>query len=906
MRIRAVLGRESIVAAPDGYALADAAVDALRFEDLLGDTRVALREGDVHAAADSIAAALALWRGPALHGLTDSAWFSAEAARLEALHVDALEEQFEVALAHGDHREVATQLRAALKESPFRERLWGQLMLALYRSGRQADALETFQEARRVLSEELGLEPGPELRRLQEAILAHDPRIAPLPVRPRRGKLPAPSTSFIGREDDLTRVVDLLRDHRIVTLTGPPGVGKTRLALETARSLEDELDGRVWFIELARAFDSADVVRLIAGAVHARGADPLARIAARLDGADGLLVLDACEHVVDEAARVASTLLSGCPDVRVLATSRQILHVPAEVRVHVEPLLLSPGATAKSADSPAVQLFLARAVAARPGFELSGDAAPLVAEITRRLDGLPLGIELAAARVDVLGLSELLSVVERRLGILDEQAAPEAARTALASLVEWSYDVLHEDEKALLHHLAVHRGGASLWSLVAGGAGYGLDEATVTFLVGALVDKSIVSVSFPAGDARYDLLDTVRDYVLNRLRESGGLDAARKAHAEFFAAMADASRIGLRGQDWMAWTRRLDLEIDNLWAALAYARDAHHPSLAIGLGAPLGWYFALAERVSEGRRFLEIARAAAPDDASVAAQTELLAHLCHLATEELDFAAAIEAGERGLALASAEPEPAPLQLGLAQMALALAVAGSGEETRAAALVEQALAAFRTAGDDWSLAAASLVRAQGAMRATDVATVAAMAESAVRHSEALGYDAFRAPAMLLEAWVAEQRQDGEAAADAYRRAAELSGRIGFEDHEAFALAGQGSIALARGDLEQAEELERRALAAAETARAPWVEAHANVQLGRILAATGDADTAESFFRAALRWSEAPRPRSARESLFVGISGSPAAGALLGLAELADAGGDSASADELRGRARLAVG
>ena len=210
-RLRASLGEESIVGSTDGYALKNARVDAVRFEELLAETRAALRDGDVSAAADAIASALALWRGPALQGLTGTAWFSAEARRLETLKVDSLEEDFEVRLTLGEHRELAPALRSVLADNPFRERLWGQLMLAHYRSGRQADALETFQEARRVLADELGLEPGPELRRLQEAILAHDPAIAAVPVaRTRRGNLPAPATSFVGREKELDQVAPLL------------------------------------------------------------------------------------------------------------------------------------------------------------------------------------------------------------------------------------------------------------------------------------------------------------------------------------------------------------------------------------------------------------------------------------------------------------------------------------------------------------------------------------------------------------------------------------------------------------------------------------------------------------------------------------------------------------------------
>ncbi|MBV8712886.1 MAG: winged helix-turn-helix domain-containing protein, partial [Solirubrobacterales bacterium] len=584
-RLRAALGPEAIFASADGYALHGASVDALRFEELVQEARFALQEGDVRAGADSVSLALEMWRGPPLHGLTDMPWFSAEARRLQALRVDAFEEQFEAALALGEHREVVSALHAALEENPVRERLWGQLMLALYRSGRQADALETFQQARRRLVDETGLEPGPELRRLQAAILAQDPAIAPVEVEPRRrGNLPAPTTSFVDRERELTEVVDLLREHRLVTLVGPPGVGKSRLALEAIRAFESEIADGAWLVELARAGDATDVIRLVARAVDAHGADPLARVIARLRDSDATLLVDACEHALEEAARVVSAVLAGCPQVRVLATSREVLHIAGEVRASLEPLPLSAPGSIDGGGSPAVQLFAARARAARPGFELTADGAPIAAEIARRVDGLPLAIELAAARLNVLGLAELGAMVNRRLALLQSQPASDPMRTALLGLVEWSYDLLHADEKALLHQLAVHRGGASLASMVAVGSSLGLDEATVTYLLGALVDKSIVLVSFPADEARYDLLDTVRDYALERLAESGGLAAARRAHAQYFATVAEAARPALRGPDWQAWTSRLTRENDNLWAALTYARDAPEPDVAIRLG----------------------------------------------------------------------------------------------------------------------------------------------------------------------------------------------------------------------------------------------------------------------------------------------------------------------------------
>ena len=900
-RLRAALGRDTVAGSADGYAVPHATVDAVVFEDELAAALAARREGDPRIAAAHAEAALELWRGSALQGFSDAPWFGAEARRLDSLRVDGREERFDAALALGEHREVAAELRGALGENPYRERLWGQLMLALYRSGRQSDALEAFHEARQVLSEGLGLEPGPELRALQEAVLAQDPAIAAPPVAPvRRGRLPAASTSFVDREAELAQVAGLLAQHRVVTLIGPPGVGKSRIALEAVRPLQDDVPDGIWFVDLARAVEPADVTRLLGRAVDIRGGDRLDRVVEHLRDAEAMLLLDACEHMLGEVRRVVEALLAGCPGVRVLATSREVLRVTGEVRVTVGPLAL-PGTAAGDSDSPAVALFLERARAARPGFELDAETSRLVAGIARQVDGLPLAIELAAARVNVLGLAELLSLVDRRLALLRDGSSSDAG-AALRTLVEWSYDLLHADEKSLLHQLAVHRGGSSLPSLVAAGASLGLDEATVTHLLEALVDKSIVSVSFPNADARYMLLDTVRDYAGDRLRAAGGLEAANRAHAAYFADLAETARVDLRGSGWLACMRRLELENDNFWAALTWAREAPGSQLAIRLGAPLGWYFALAERVSEGRRFVELALDTSDAGLPVELRVEALATLCYLATEELDVAAAVEAGEQALALGAPTGSPAAT---LAEMTLALAVAQAGDEARAAALAESARSGAIAAGDDWSAAASSLIRGQGAAAAGDVDTVGAMAAEMIEHAEAIGYDAFTVPAVLFQGWVAAQRNDHSTAEDAYRRALDLASATGFADHAAFALVGLGSTALASGDSRRAQQLLRQALAAADPSRAPWIAAPARVELGRALAAAGDGATAERLYQAVLDWSALPRSHRARETLFVALARDPATAALMGLADLADARGDALAAGELRQRAGLAL-
>jgi predicted ATPase/DNA-binding SARP family transcriptional activator len=903
-RLRAALGAESIAAAPDGYALAGATVDALRFEELLARARSAVRAGDAGQAAELVARALALWRGRPLQGLPDSPWAGAEAARLEALRADALEEQFEAALALGEHTELVAWIRRTLEEHPFRERLWGQLMLALYRSGRQAEALETFRQARGVLAEQLGIEPGPGLQRLQAAILAHDPSLASVPAAP-RGRLPAPVTSFVGREQALASVVELVGGHRLVTLIGPPGVGKSRLALEAVRAVEHDFAGGVWFVELARAGRPADVAQVVARTLDARGPtssrDPLARVVQRLRQANVLLVLDGCEPVVGEAARVAAGVLAQCPGVRVLATSREVLHLEGEARFVVAPLAVpAPGADAHElAAWESVRLFIERARASRPGLPLTADNVSLAAEVCRRLDGLPLAIELAAARVSVLGLREILAALEGGTPILidtgDGLATPQRY---LRTVVAWSYDLLHADERTLLHQLAVFRGGAPLSAVVAA-AQVQLNAASVTQLLGALVDKSILMASFPDGEPRYDLLDTVRDYAVEQLAKAGSLSAAQLVHAEYFATVADAARTELRGPVWLAWMKRLELEHDNLWAALTYARDAPDPLVAARLGVGLGWYFGTAGRVSEGRAFIEAALESA-DAAPLPLRVELLAYICYLATEEDDLEAAVEAGKRGLALAA--KSDAPWETAMLKLALAFACGRAGPLERAVALADQARRAFDELGDTWGAASSAVTGAVGALRRGDLAATSALVAEAVRlHAD---YEVGAVPAALLEALLAERRGDAAAAAAAYRRALELSERVGFADHASFALSGLGSVAFANANFDEAEAQYRRALAVADAASASWLVALVKARLAQVGAAVGDAESAATLYRSVVAWSREPRRHDAREALFIALVGSPATAALVGLAELADARGDGAAADELRAEAGLA--
>jgi tetratricopeptide (TPR) repeat protein len=347
--------------------------------------------------------------------------------------------------------------------------------------------------------------------------------------------------------------------------------------------------------------------------------------------------------------------------------------------------------------------------------------------------------------------------------------------------------------------------------------------------------------------------------------------------------------------------RRLELEHDNLWVALTYAREAPDPPVTARLGAGLGWYFGTAERVSEGRAFIEAALASAQEEAPLPLRVEMLAYVCYLATEEDDLGAAIEAGERGLALATAAE--APWETAMVRLALAFAHDRAGPHERAVALAEEARRAFEELGDTWGAASSALTGAVGALVAGDTVTATDLTAEAVRlHGD---YDVGAIPAALLEALLAERRGDAEAAAAGYRRALERSKSAGFTEHASFALSGLGSIAFADGNIGEAETKYRRALALGEAASASWLVAHAQARLAQVLAAAGDAEAAATLYRRVIAWSEEPRQHAAREALFIAFVGSPVTAALLGLAEIAEAGGDAEAADELRARAGLAL-
>lgn len=656
-QLEAGVERGSILATtPTGYQLnaPEETIDSRRFERLGAEGRAALFAEDAALAARLLAEAEALWRGPALVDVVYTDFASHEAARLEDLRSTTFEDLADAELALGSHEELIPRLQAFVAAQPLRERARAQLMLALYRDERQSDALAEFRAARETLVEQIGIEPGPALQALERAILVQDESLAApvLGTGHRRVDLPAPPTPLLGRERELDEAAELLGSGsaRLLTLTGPGGIGKTRLATEIARTVASNGGGGAVFVDLSHLSDPGLVAPTIANALRlSAGSRPLEQaLADALSRDPPLLVLDNFEQLID-AAPLLGRLLAAAPGLRLLATSRAVLHLRGEHEFPVGPLALPEDAHDLEAAraAPAVALFVARAQAARHDFELSAENSADVVSLCAALDALPLAIELAAARVKILSPGELLERFGSRLELPGAFAdAPERHRT-LRAAIDSSYDLLGEDERRLFARLSVFAGG---WTLVAAevvcGSG-GADD--VLPVLGSLVDKSLVADT-GSHERRFGMLQIVREYALQRLAATGEEDELRRSHAGYFADVAEEGEPELNGPSQDVWAARLDAEQDNFRAALAFALESGDGLTALRLAGALRRLWQLHADLSEGRAGLEAALAAALD-APLVSRAKALNGLGVLAAEDGDIEAAERAFEESLDLA---------------------------------------------------------------------------------------------------------------------------------------------------------------------------------------------------------------------------------------------------------------
>jgi predicted ATPase/DNA-binding SARP family transcriptional activator len=652
-RLRGVLGAEAIASEPGASYAAVGSVDAHRFEEL------ATREPSEA----PLAEALALWRGPVLADLSYEGSLRTEIARLQELRLAARERLADQQLQCGGHAEALADLQELVASEPLRERARGLLMLALYRAGRQAEALEVYRVGRELLVEELGLEPGAPLRELQTAILRHDPALSDPAARPRRN-LPAPPTPLVGREQEIEELAGLLRGAaRLITLTGPGGTGKTRLALGAAETVVDDFADGAHFVDLSPLRDSATVAPAIA---HAVGLDAEADLVAQLRDGHALLVLDNFEQVLDAAPAVGA-LLAGAPGVRVLATSRARLDLYGEHEFTVDPLGHDEG----------VQLFCARARARNRRFVASA----AVADVVARVERLPLAIELVAARADRMSAEEMaagLPILELATG--GPRDAPDRHR-ALRAAIDWSLQLLDEPEQRRFADMGVFAGG--------------LDAAAAA----AVLDAAPADLDRLAGHSllrrvpgRWAMLETLRERALELLDISAPV---RARHVAYYLELAERSELALKGADQAAWGERVEREHDNLRAALRHAE----PRAALRIAAALGFFWYTHGHSAEGVSHLERTLAAAGDAPPLLRGRGL--HALGIMRAQRGDEQAEKTFQEGLAMFRAAGDRARVAVALNSLGVMARERGDAVDARAA--FEEASDAYRSLGDRHRLA-----------------------------------------------------------------------------------------------------------------------------------------------------------------------------------------------------------
>lgn len=870
-------GGEIVKTAGSGYSIGvlPGELDVERFEHLLSE---ADGRGQAEVSA-LLGEALSLWRGPALSNVVSDALVG-DAARLDELRLAALERRFEADLALGRHRDLVAELEAVTHQHPLREALRGQLMLALYRSGRQADALAVYRQGREALAEELGIDPSAALQALEVAILRQDPDIAsPQPtaagevrthgsvepadegaepggseraLRSRAGAgsrshhLPRPVSSFIGRDTEATEVGRLVATTPLTTLVGPGGVGKTRLAIRIAHEAMADLPDAAWFVDLAPVRDPDLVPTRVAevlGIPEQPGRPTLDYIVDALQSRRALVVLDNCEHLVDSCAAVSDTLMQRCPDLHVLATSREPLRVEGEHLFRLAPLATPEPALGESlavvGRSEAVRLFVDRASQQRPDFELDDTTAGAVAAICRTLDGVPLAIELAAARLRAMSVFEVETRLADRFSLLSAGTRTASKRhQTLRSLIDWSYETLEPAEQALFRRLSVFAGGWSLETAEQVCPSVDLGAERVAETLGALVDKSLVDMQPGERITRYRLLETIRQYAAERLLASGETTTVCLAHASAYLSVVAQAEPNLRGSAQTEWLAGLDADLANIRVAagtLVAATDRTEELLR--LVAAQRWYWDIRGRYQEGINLTESALRLPSSSLPVGLRARALLSLLYLKTWSGDLATETQRLEEGIETARSigddtllseflslsiyssyiRGDSGPHLARMAEESVAcarrtgdkhtlgrvLAIATIGFDPRQRDLIagahQEAVDLFRDIGDRHWLGVALNNQASLEMDAGMVAQARGHLEEAISIvMEFLGDSSMLAMLLLNSGTLAVVDRDWAAAYGHFARAYEMAERVGSRAVRAASVMGEAWVASGTGD------------------------------------------------------------------------------------------------------------
>ena len=750
-RLRRTLGDDvAIRSVAGGYQLdlSTGELDLAVFRRNVADAEHARRLGDVATWRNELVKGLDLWHGPPLAGLPGpfACWQRTSLERLRAsTQIMLLRGELDL----GEPDRVLPELAALVDEHPLDEQLRELLITGLYRAGRQADALAAYQDTRSLLASELGIDPGPALRTLHERILRADATLLPalesagLPGghNPSRDNLPAQVSSFIGRDRELADVRALVAESRLVTLTGAGGAGKTRLGLQVAYGLAGDAEGAgdgVWFADLAPLRDPDLVAATVADVLGVRR-DPGRTVLETVLDAVGerslLLLLDNCEHVIGTCAALADALLRGCPNLAVLATSREPLCIGGE-RVYRVPSMDVPADEADPGEirvSEAVRLLEDRAAAQGVRLNWDEETARVAARICKRLDGMPLAIELAAARLRAIPAAELEARLDERFALLTGGSRAALARhQTLKATVDWSWELLTGAMREVLARLSVFAGGFGLTAAEVVAAGPGVPATEVLGLLGSLVDKSLVQFGDAAGGpGRYRLLETVRQYAADQLRALGTevAEAARIAHRDYYLILAEEVGPHFRVADQAAWLDRLDAELGNLRAAIAFSLTQADPEPGLRLAAPLRVYWQRRGLAAEGadalRALLEMPAAQAPTPLRARA----LAAAAHLLGQTNGYVTAGDYSREALAIAGAADDDS--LVGDVLQTHAWMLVRQGQQDAALPLIGRGLGLARRLGQPHLTARLLFTRAHAVYVAGDHEGAARDAEQSAR-------------------------------------------------------------------------------------------------------------------------------------------------------------------------------
>ncbi|HEX3842267.1 MAG TPA: BTAD domain-containing putative transcriptional regulator [Acidimicrobiales bacterium] len=891
-QLRRSLGAAAILTTEAGYALAvdPGDIDTVRFERLVAKGRRLLEERDEEPASSVLGEALELRRGEPLAEFAYAGFADAERAHLDELTLVAVEARAGASLSMDRHGEVIGELEALCREHPLREHLWELLILALYRDGRQADALRAYGEIRNRLVDELGIDPGAALRELEARVLDQDPTLAAsgpvrLPGAPvAAGNLREPLSSFVGRDAELEQVRETVRSCRLVTLVGPGGVGKTRLAVEVAASLRDEYRDGAWLIELASVTDPEGVAPAVAGALGAAasalgtphaGGSTVDIILHHLAGRSLVIVLDNCEHVIDQAAALADTLVGAVSGLRLLATSREPLGVPGEILVPVAGLAVPA----------AVELFVDRALAVQPGFSRDGPAAIIIEDICGQLDGLPLAVELAAARLRAFPLTTLAERLNDRFRLLTSGARTNLPRQqTLRAVVDWSYDLLFEDERRLFARLSVFTGGCELAAAEAVCTDDQVPKEEILDILSRLVDKSLVTVDLASTPARYSQLQTLWQYARDRLADTGETDEFRERHARWHLDLAEQGRPGLRGHSGIEWRARLEAELDNFRSALDWFIGRGDAPSALALVGRVAYLWFLRADFHEGYRWSKDALAVDDPAGSTGLRGYAAGYQAYFGFFVVGPRPALESSQA--AVADLRDADAPAWLGGSLLLLSEILTRLGEFKASQQALAEAKPLLIDAGDAWDVATVDMFSARNLAALGQTEEAELMARASVELLRATG-DHWMFPYGLgMLAGIQESHGDLAAAADVYEELIMASRTAGMAHFESMWLIRLAALRARLGDDVAAEQLFADAIAARPQA------VNAPALVGRAAAARrlGDLPSCRRWLDEAVVEYEA-----------VGFPGGSAA-ALIGLVWWSLAIGDLTAADEFAGQAR----